>query len=196
MVFKDFGTWNYQLLTSERCALRRNLREGYRYNFFPNFEPNVQQTDVICRTCAFWTWQSSVLISVKHVHVSRWCAVLSARICSYQCDIYFSCWHFGLKWHPPRIFVHPPKSWSFSTFSSQPGGGCLTRPLLQRISKQRSPQMKKGNAFDLHFVGTHVVSTALHVYIYIFVLVIKYGLICTHFFQCDCFDFAHGFVLR
>ena len=29
-----------------------------------------------------------------------------ARICSYQCDIYFSCWHFGLKWHPPRIFVH------------------------------------------------------------------------------------------
>ena len=71
---------------------------------------------------------------------------------------------------------------------------------LQRISKQRSPQMKKGNAFDLHFVGTHVVSTALHVYIYlyiyIFVLVIKYGLIRIHFFQCDCFNFASGFVLR
>ena len=40
---------------------------------------------------------------MKHVHVSRWCAVLLARICSYQCDIYFSCSHFGLKWHPPRI---------------------------------------------------------------------------------------------
>ena len=58
--------------------------------------------------------------------------------------------------------------------------------------------MKKGNAFDLHFVGTHFVSTVLHVYIYIYisVLVIKYGLIYIHFFQVDCFNFAHGFVLR
>ena len=29
-----------------------------------------------------------------------------ARICSYQCDIYLTCGHFGLKWHPPRNFVH------------------------------------------------------------------------------------------
>ena len=42
---------------------------------------------------------------------------------------------------------------------------------LQRISKQRSPQMKKGNAFDLHFVGTHFVSTVLHVYMYMYIYI-------------------------
>ena len=96
------------------------------------------------------TWQSSVLISVK--------------LLTFQVDVRFfwqgsvlinvtsfcTCGHFGLKWHPPRNFVHPPKTVVLSTFFPNPGdkGGCLTLPLLQRISKQRSPQMKKGVAFD------------------------------------------------
>ena len=68
------------------------------------------------------------------------------------------------------LFTHPNRGLS-PRFLPNPGGGCLTLPLLQRISKQRSPQMKKGNAFDLHFVGTHFVSTVLHVYMYMYIYI-------------------------
>ena len=114
------------------------------------------------------TWQSSVLISVKLLMFQGDVLFFWQGSVSYQCDIYLTCGHFGLKWHPPRNFVHPPKNCGpIHVFFPNPGdGGCLTLPLLQRISKQRSPQMKKELRLIPSFVGTHLVFHVLHVYVY------------------------------
>ena len=61
--------------------------------------------------------------------------------------------------------------------------------------------MKKGNAFDLHFVGTHFVSTVLHVYMYMYIYIgtcykVRVDIYIYTPFQVDCFNFEHGFVLR
>ena len=126
------------------------------------------------------TWQSSVLISVKLL-MFQGDVVFLARICSYQCDIYLTCGHFGLKWHPPRNFVHPPKNCGpIQVFFPTRGKGCLTLPLLQRISKQRSPQMKKGVAFD-SLVRRHSFCFPCFARVCMLYLIYKYGISYVHF---------------
>ena len=114
-----------------------------------------------------------------------WCFKVTccslARICSYQCDIYLTCGHFGLKWHPPRNFAHPPKNCRpIQVFFPTLGKGCLTLPLLQRISKQRSPQMKKGVAFD-SLVRRHSFCFPCFARVCMLYLIYKYGISYVHF---------------
>ena len=126
------------------------------------------------------TWQSSVLISVKLLMFQVDVRFFLARICSYQCDIYLFMWAFWSQVASPTKFCSPTQNCGpFHVFSQPGGGGCLSLPLLQRISKQRSPQMKKGLRWISSFVSTHLVFTVLHVYVYLY-LVCKYGLIYVH----------------
>ena len=129
------------------------------------------------------TWQSSVLISVKLL-MFQGDVLFLARICSYQCDIYLTCGHFGLKWHPPRNFVHrfmqrrgtPEHRGALATSSCI----VLGHPGLQRISKQRSPQMKKGVAFD-SLVRRHSFCFPCFARVCMLYLIYKYGISYVHF---------------
>ena len=77
------------------------------------------------------TWQSSVLISVKFLTFQVdvrffWQGSVLINVTSFC-----TCGHFGLKWHPPRNFVHPPKMVVLSTFFSQPRGqGGMPNPTV------------------------------------------------------------------
>ena len=107
MVFKDF-LGNLEMSTSKLPCVTRSVG-GYARVTATNLFLIKNQMSSNMMSCTepvpSGTWQSSVLISVKLL-MFQGDVLFLARICSYQCDIYLTCGHFGLKWHPPRNFVH------------------------------------------------------------------------------------------
>ena len=132
MVFKDF-LGNLEMSTSKLPCVTRSVG-GYARVTATNLFLIKNQMSSNMMSCTepvpSGTWQSSVLISVKLL-MFQGDVLFLAGICSYQCDIYLTCGHFGLKWHPPRNFVHPPKNCGLiHVFLSQPGGRGMPNPTV------------------------------------------------------------------
>ena len=102
-----------------------------------------------------------------------------ARICSYQCDVFFMCDILVSSGIPHDFFFHPPKLWVFPRFSQPWGGGCLTLPSLRRDLEAAFPAENFGvrsfqfypravfRCFDMCIYVRMYVCMYLYIYIYI-----------------------------